>query len=108
MMCAPNHDSLLIEAPIRDLDDAVATTQRHMAEASAVVLDGFPLKTSVRMVRDPDRWTDQRGQAVWAAVECALGAQGPPAHQRHATCSPVNSRTVLLYVCKEDSSDASD
>ena len=107
-VCAPNHDSLLIEAPIRNLDDAVATTQRLMAEASDVILDGFALRTSVRVIRDPDRWTDQRGQAVWAAVECALGTQGPPAHQRHATCSPMNPRTVLLYVSMGDSSDASD
>ncbi len=106
-VCAPNHDSLLIEAPIRDLDDAITTTERLMAESSAIVLDGFELRTSVRITRAPDRWTDRRGQVVWAAVERALGLHGPPAHQRDATCSPANPRTVLLYVSKEDSSDAS-
>ena len=107
-VCAPIHDALLIEAPTRDLDDSVATTQRLMAEASAVVLDGFALRTSVRIVPAPDRWTDQRGQSVWSAVEGALRVEGPPAHEHHATCSPVPPRTVSLYASKEDGSNASD
>ena len=107
-VCAPIHDALLIEAPIRDLDDTIATTRHLMADASAIVLDGFALRTSVRAVRAPDRWTDQRGQSVWSAIEGALGVEGPPVHQRHETCSPVNPRTVLLYESKEDGSNASD
>ena len=78
-----------------------------MAEASATVLDGFALRTSVTTVFAPDRWTDRRGTAVWTAVEQALDVERAPVHQRHATCLPANPRTVLLYVSKEDSSDAS-
>jgi DNA polymerase I len=107
-VCAPNHDALLIEAPWRDLGDAIATTQRLMAEASAVVLDGFELRTSVRIRRAPNRWTEPRGATVWSALQRALAARNSPAHQRHATCSEVNPRTVLLYVSKEDLSNASD
>ena len=107
-VCAPNHDALLIEAPLRDLADAIATTQRLMAEASSVVLDGFELRTSVRISRAPNHWLEPRGSIVWSAVQRALATRDPPAHQRHATFSPMNSRTVLLYVSKEDSSDASD
>lgn len=101
-VCAPNHDALLIEAPLDRLDEAIASTQRMMAEASSIVLDGFTLRTSVRVVRAPDRWTDHRGHAVWTAVERALGL-GSPAHQRDRTCSPANPRTILLSVCKRDS-----
>ena len=102
-LCAPNHDALLIEAPLRDLDDAVATTQRLMAEASADALDGFGLTTSVRAVRAPERWTDPRGTTVWSAVETALARIEPPAHQRDRTCSPADARTILLSVYKRGS-----
>jgi hypothetical protein len=84
-VCAPNHDALLIEAPMGNLADAVATTQRLMAEASKIVLDGFTLRTSVKTVAAPDRWQDQRGQAVWSAVASAIGLDEAPAHQRNAT-----------------------
>ena len=71
-VCAPNHDAVLIEAPLGRLDDTIAEAQRLMAEASAVVLDGFALPTSVRIVRAPDRWTEARGQTIWSAVQDAL------------------------------------
>ena len=102
-VCAPNHDALLIEAPLGELDDAVATTQRLMAEASSIVLDGFELRTQVRVCRAPDHWLEPRGATIWSAVERALEASSSPAHQRHATCSETNSRPIYLYVPKEDS-----
>lgn len=80
-VCAPNHDAVMIEAPLSRLDDTIAEAQRLMAQASEVVLDGFALRTSVRTVKAPDRWTDPRGQSIWQAIQTALGA--PP------TCSPV-------------------
>lgn len=79
-VCAPNHDAVMIEAPLYRLDETVAEAQRLMAEASEIVLDGFALRTSVRTVNAPDRWTDARGKTIWSAVEAALAA---PA------CSPV-------------------
>lgn len=85
LVCAPNHDALLIEAPARELPDAIATTQRLMAEASEIVLDGFTLRTSVKTVTAPDRWRDPRGHAVWSAVAATMGLDEPPAHQCHAT-----------------------
>jgi hypothetical protein len=72
-----------------------------MAEASAVVLDGFALETDVTLIRAPDRWVDARGQAVWSAVETALLGTEAPARQRNATCSATNSRPILLSVLKE-------
>lgn len=92
-VCMPLHDALLIEAPLRELDDAVLRAQNHMAEASRIVLDGFELRSEVRAVRAPERWRDARGEVVWRALELALGeaesapdvARRPPARQRHAT-----------------------
>lgn len=72
-VCAPNHDALLIEAPLAEIDDVVAEAQRMMAEASAVVLDGFELRTSVRVAKAPERWSEPRGQAIWSAVQSAIG-----------------------------------
>ncbi len=67
-ICAPLHDALLIEAPLSELDAAVAETQRLMAEASSVVLDGFELRSEARDVRHPDRLGDDRGRAIWSIV----------------------------------------
>ncbi len=99
-VCAPNHDALMIEAPVRELADAVATTQRLMAEASEIVLGGFTLRTSAKAVAAPERWSDPRGQAVWSAVETVLNERRPPVHQRDRTCSPADPRTILLSVYK--------
>jgi hypothetical protein len=107
-VCAPNHDALLIEAPLAELDDAVAKARRLMAEASAVVLDGFALRTSVHLVRAPDRWIDPRGQAVWATVECALAEPGQPARRRDATCSSASPRPISLSVLNKRGSHAAD
>lgn len=71
-VCAPNHDAVMIEAPLCQFDATIAEAQRLMEEASVVVLDGFALRTSVRTVRAPDRWTDPRGKTIWKAVRSAL------------------------------------
>jgi hypothetical protein len=68
-VCAPLHDALLIEARLADLESVVAETQRLMAKASSIVLDGFPLRSEVRCVRYPDRLGDDRDRAVWRVVE---------------------------------------
>ena len=100
-VCAPLHDALLIEAPSKDLPDAVATTQRLMAEASAIVLDGFALRTSTKLVSHPNRLGDSRGIAIWNAVESLLGKNLPtscvnnppirPARERDKTSSNTNT-----------------
>jgi DNA polymerase I len=52
---APVHDALMIEGPADSIEEIVARTQEAMAEASAVVLDGFRLRSDVNIVRCPDR-----------------------------------------------------
>jgi len=39
-----------------------------MAQASALVLDGFILRTDTKIVRFPDRYSDERGAVMWARV----------------------------------------
>ena len=43
-LCAPIHDAILIEAPLKDLDECVVRAQELMAEASKIILDGFKLE----------------------------------------------------------------
>ena len=73
-VCAPIHDALLIEAPLGEIDVAVADCQRAMREASEAVLAGFPLRTEAKIVRHPDRYTDARGEEMWKAVWELIGS----------------------------------
>lgn len=72
-VCAPVHDALLIEAPIAEIDEAVRTTQDAMSDASAVVLDGFRLRSDVKIVRAPERFRSERGAGMWRTVMDLLG-----------------------------------
>ena len=113
-VCFPQHDALLIEASLDELDSAIANTERLMAEASRVVLDGFALRTKARIVRYPDRLGDARGQSVWAAIEQSLTDVAGPTdperhvHLRNTTRAPTTTRPIYLYGSKEESPDASD
>lgn len=73
-VCAPVHDAILIEAPLEDLDGAVLKAQMFMRLASEVVLDGFSLGTDVDVIRAPDRFTPEKGAAMWATVLACLAA----------------------------------
>ena len=70
---APIHDALLIEAPLDELDQAIATTKSLMLEASRIVLDGFELGSDVKVVRYPDRYMDKRGVVMWDKVMSLIG-----------------------------------
>jgi len=65
---APIHDAVMVESPGWQIDDAVAETREAMAEASAIILDGFRLRSDVAIVRWPDRYMDARGQEFWGGV----------------------------------------
>jgi DNA polymerase I len=67
-VCAPVHDAVLICAPLNCLDDHIAAMQSAMAEASRIVLAGFELRTEAEVVRYPDRFSDDRGTAMWDKV----------------------------------------
>jgi hypothetical protein len=110
-VCAPNHDALLIEAPLEDLADAVKATEAAMAEASEIVLDGFPLRTSVTTIRYPDHYPHLKSDALWSEIDRALTAfeGSDPAHQRDAPCARAHPRPISLYVLdRKGQSDACD
>jgi hypothetical protein len=65
---APVHDAVLVEGLAGSIDEVVAATERALAEASEVVLDGFRLRTEARVVRWPDRYVDERGREFWGRV----------------------------------------
>jgi DNA polymerase I len=67
-VCAPVHDAVLIEAPLEQLDEAVGSAQEAMADASALVLSDFRLRTDAVRVRYPDRYEDARGAQMWRTV----------------------------------------
>jgi DNA polymerase-1 len=67
-VCCPIHDALLICAPLDRLEADIATTRAAMAEASRLVLAGFEIRTDVKIVRHPDRFTDKRGTVMWQRI----------------------------------------
>ena len=67
-ICAPVHDALLIEAPVEEIQSEVLKTQKAMADASAIILDGFELRTDVDVIKWPDRFEDERGAEMWSKI----------------------------------------
>ena len=72
---APNHDSLLVEAPISEIDNAVAVTQQAILEASKLVLDGFEIKVSVK--RFAGRYDDPDHREMWNTVWDIIAVLSP-------------------------------
>ena len=71
-ICAPVHDALLIEAPEEEIDKAVALAQRCMEKASMIVLDRFKLASDAKVIRNPERFHEDSGQAFWDKVMSIL------------------------------------
>jgi DNA polymerase-1 len=72
-LCAPIHDAILIEAPVERIDADVALLQEIMRRASRAVLTpnggtAYELRTDAKIIRYPDRYTDTRGDEIWARV----------------------------------------
>jgi DNA polymerase I-like protein with 3'-5' exonuclease and polymerase domains len=67
-VCAPVHDALLIEAPVDEIEAAVAEMQEIMRTAARIVLAGFELRTDAQITRFPDRYSDPRGADFWDRV----------------------------------------
>ena len=43
-----------------------------MEQASAIVLNGFPLRSEAKLINYPDHYTDQRGAEMWDKVMSLL------------------------------------
>jgi DNA polymerase-1 len=91
-LCAPIHDAVLIEAPLDRINVVVAHTQEILRRASRIVLnpytgklDGFALRSDATIVRYPDRYSDKRGEPMWAIVTNELATMSAPREEhRHA------------------------
>ncbi len=73
-VCAPIHDALLVEGPVDGIADVVAATTRAMREASELVLPGFPLRSEAKVIKHPERYSDDRGKQMWRTVTAILEA----------------------------------
>jgi DNA polymerase-1 len=91
-VCAPVHDAVLIEAPLDEIELAVATMQQAMSDAAFFVLDGFRLRSDAKIVRWSARYADPRGLAMWTTMQETLAAlgDGAPAHTTPKVESPVH------------------
>jgi len=101
-ICAPVHDALLIEAESDAIAEQVRLMQGFMAKASACVLGGFELRSDVKLVPSPERYSDPRGRVMWERVEDLLSAEAlkppvppRPTHLSHGV-APVQS-TLYIY-----------
>jgi hypothetical protein len=74
-VCCPVHDALLVEGSADEIDDVVRRTQDAMREASEVVLSGFSLRTDAKILRYPDRYSDERGKRMWETVWTLLAEE---------------------------------
>jgi hypothetical protein len=64
----PVHDAALIEGPSDTIEEIVARAQEAMAEASAIVLNGFRPRSDAVIVRWRAPYMDGRGREFWARV----------------------------------------
>jgi hypothetical protein len=72
-LIGPVHDAVLLEAPEDRIEVDAALMQEIMRRSSRVIFnptaDGtFELRTSVKIIRYPDRFTDPRGTELWDTV----------------------------------------
>jgi DNA polymerase I-like protein with 3'-5' exonuclease and polymerase domains len=62
------HDAIMIEAPIKDIDNAVEICKKSMLRASRMLLNGFTVGVDAEIVKYPDRYIDEHGKHMWNIV----------------------------------------
>ena len=88
----PVHDAAMIEGPSDTIEEIVARTQEAMAEASAIVLDGFRHRSDAVIVHGRAPCMDCRGREFGGrvlpilATKAELNRRRPPG----ASCSSVS------------------
>jgi hypothetical protein len=75
--CCPVHDAFLVESDADRIEGETCRMREAMHEASELVLPGFPLRTDAKVVRHPDRYTDDRGRWMWDLVRDCLELLDP-------------------------------
>ncbi len=67
-ICAPIHDAVLIEAPIDEIEDKIATMREVMCQASKFILDGAEVKTDREIYCYPETFQDKRGEEMFNKI----------------------------------------
>jgi DNA polymerase I-like protein with 3'-5' exonuclease and polymerase domains len=72
-LIAPVHDAILLESTDEQIETDVELMREIMRRASRVILNPtangtFELRTDVKIIRYPDRFTDSRGTELWETV----------------------------------------
>ncbi len=71
-VCCPVHDAMLIAVPL----DCLEADAEHMAHlmglAAKAVTGGLTIRVDTKLVRWPDRFTDNRGARMWEQVNALL------------------------------------
>ena len=78
-VCCPIHDAFLIEADTDSIETETGRMCEAMRKASELVLPGFALRTDAKIVRSPDRYSDDRGRLMWDTVNRILDKIDPAA-----------------------------
>jgi hypothetical protein len=72
-ICAPIHDAVLLEAPAGPAGwEQIIAMRQAMARASRHVLAGAEIRTDVKLVPWPERYSDPRGAEMWTTVSGLL------------------------------------
>jgi hypothetical protein len=82
-MLATAHDAVLLQAPDDDIEAAATVMADCMQRASAIMTDGFKLRTSLEIRRAGDRFVEERGRRTLAIVDRFLEVSdggGPRVH----------------------------
>lgn len=71
-VCCPVHDAFLIEGPAEEAEEIVLKTQKIMARASGILLDGFELRSDAKIIMPGDRYHDERGKDFFDRILAVL------------------------------------
>jgi hypothetical protein len=99
-VCAPVHDAFMITAPLDRLDQDVATMRDLMGRAGAAVTGGLTVRTDAAVVRWPDRYSDERGVAMWERIINLLAHLHRSEPHLHQFENPVHI-LLYMYCCTE-------
>lgn len=67
-VCAPVHDAFLIRGPDGEIEEITKKAQALMEQASREVLNGFTIRTDVKIIHPGERYSDPRGQEMWDRI----------------------------------------
>jgi hypothetical protein len=86
------HDAVLIEAPLEDLNKALAATQQIMGDVSELVLgDGYRIGTDFSVTRYPDVYVDEdAGDLYHVVMQAAREADRAKSDQLPLPAIPLN------------------